>query len=228
MTLTRTAALLGALIGAAFSSSSAIAADPQVEALLSNMRDGYKRLKGVTYTTESQFGKQVFVNSFTFESPTKARISVTSPSLKSAGVLLTKICDGKTVNSKRMNQPSYQEKPYSPDVLADLVPVNLESICFFDWDRQLSTAPGKNMEHSTFKIARNEEWNGRKWTVLQETASRQKVVCSYYIDPATYIIWRTVVKAMPGGNPASECDCKITKLNLAAKVDESEFRMVRV
>jgi len=216
------------LVSAAFSASAAHAADPQVEALLSNMRNAYKQAKSVTFTTETKNGDQDFVSSFSFLSPSKIRVDVTSPGSKPSGALLTKISDGKTVSSKLRNQSEFKEEAYTPTRFASIVPVNLESICFFDWAQQLSTAPGKNMEHSTFKITLGQDWNGKKWTVLHETAAAQKIVCQYYIDPKTFLIWRTIIKPMPGGPKDSESDSKITKLNLSAKIDPSVFGIIRV
>jgi hypothetical protein len=190
------------------------------------MRNAYKGLKGVTYRTESKFGTASFVSDFVFGAPSKIRLTVKRVGAK--GVLVTKICDGKTISVRQGTISAPRQIPYTANNIAAGVPANLESICFFDWAQQLSTASGMNMEHSTFRLMRNQDWNGKKWTVLEETAAAQKVVCTYYIDPKTNIMWRTVVKVMPGGDKANECDCKITQLNLAAKVDESTFKMIRV
>ena len=204
------------------------AADPNVEALLAKMRAAYGSAKSVTFTTETEIGKQKVESSFSFLSPGKIRLALSSSTSKTAGVLLTRISDGKTVSSKAGKRAGFKDQPYTPDSFVAGVPVNLESICFFDWAKQLSTAPGKNMEHSSFKLLLNQDWRGKKWTVLEETATAQKIVCHYFIDPKTNFIWRTTVKAMPGGNAQNNADFQISQMNLAAKIDPSIFKIVRL
>ncbi|MDR3692508.1 MAG: hypothetical protein P4L46_24210 [Fimbriimonas sp.] len=205
-----------------------LAADRQVEELLSHMRVAYATNRSVTYTTQSHFGQVDFTSSFTYQNPNKIRVLISSPNSPAMKTSLIQISDGKRMNVKLPNSMDFAEKAFSVQGFEQQLPVNLESLCFFDWEQQLSTAPGKNMEHSTFQLETNQPWNGRSWTVLVETAPRSRVVCRYYVDPKTYFIWRTVVKPMQGGNPLDASDCQITKLTPGAKVDSSDFHIVHV
>jgi len=217
-----------AIATAVLISTAVRAADSKVEELLSNMRNSYRLTKSATYTTESHFGSNTFVSTFSFVGPSKIRVDTISPNSKSMKTALIEITDGKTMNIKPPNTIDFVENPFTVDRFAQSLPVDLESLSFFDWDRQLSTAEGKNMSKSTFKIELNVEWNAKKWTVLEETAAAQKVVCRYFIDPHTFFIWRTLVTAMPGGSANDNNDCRITKLNLSPKIDESIFTIVHV
>lgn len=224
----RPKALFGVVLASILGASAwARTGDPQVEALLAKMRNAYKQTREVTFTTRALAGGRDFETSGAYMSPNKMRVTVTMTAFKKIGAVLTRICDGKTVSTKELSNP-FKDQPFTVDNMGADLPVNLESMCFFDWARQLSTAPGKNMEHSTFRILPHQTWNGKDWTVLEETAAKEKVVCNYYIDPKTDIIWRTTVKAMPGGNKASEMDCRITELNLSAKIDPTTFQIVQL
>ena len=95
------------------------------------------------------------------------------------------------------------------------IPANLESFSFFDWHRQLSTDPRMNMAQSKFKIKNGVEGNGRKWIVLEETAPQppQTIIATYYIDPSTYLIWRTVSVLQGQSKPFQEAQIKELKIN---------------
>lgn len=196
------------------------AADPQVEALLAKMRIAYRSTKSITYTTESKMGSNVYVSIFNFQSPTKIRMTIASSTDKNLIPGLVLSTDGINVSVSTATLPTKVVAKYTPDVFGSNIRGNLESICFFDWERQLSTAPGKNMEHSTFKISLNQDWKGKKWTVLEETAAKDKVVCRYFIDPKTSYIWRTVVKSLPGGSTDRDSDSYLTKLGGPASFDD--------
>jgi len=218
------AALVALILGA----SAANAADPQVEALLAKMRNAYRAAKSATYTTHSQVRGQAIDVAFVFKSPWEIRADVTIKGLTGKPIKAMEITTGKTTHMDLGGKPAGPDKPFKVDDFVNPLGVNLESICFFDWDRQLSTGPGKNMAQSTFKIMPNQDWNGKKWTVLEETAKTQKVVCKYFIDPKTSLIWRTTVKAMPGGPKNAEMDCQISKMSLNPKVDDSTFKIEHV
>ena len=218
----------GVLASSVLICAAANAADPQVEALLAKMRSTYKATKTATFTTESHVNGQVMTISFAFISPTKIRADITVPRKGGKPVKAVEVTDGKTIHLSVPGQTSGGDKAYTPDSFTGPLGVNLESICFFDYERQLSTAPGKNMATSTFKLQTNQDWDGKKWTVLQETAPKEKVVCSYYVDPKTLYIWRTVVKAMPGGPKNAEMDCRIMKMSPNAKVDPGSFGIVKI
>ncbi len=56
------------------------------------------------------------------------------------------------IYSRLPNTTTYKDQTFTITAFEAGLPVNLESLCFFDWAQQLSTAKGKNMEHSTFLL----------------------------------------------------------------------------
>jgi hypothetical protein len=85
---------------------------------------------------------------------------------------------------------------YDPDSLIGPAAVNLESICFWDGERQLSTRKGGNMHDSKLVLVKGASWNGKIWNVLEESAPTMGVFVQYYIEPRTSLIWRTVVQTV--------------------------------
>ncbi len=190
-------------------SASGHGADKEVEALLANMRNAYQQIKTATYTTEYHFAKQVSLTSFTFESPNliRAMVQTSRTSDPNAGTMV--LSDGDTIYIRQPFSRVYIRDRFSLDGFERAIPVNLESLCFFDWDRQLSTTPGKNMAASTFTIQKNQPWNGKQWTVLtRKRLDAQGVVCNYYIDPKTFLMWRTIRKSFGFPAPPSFCESR--------------------
>jgi hypothetical protein len=109
------------------------------------------------------------------------------------------------------------------DLDAIPIPVNLEVMSFWDWKRQLSTSPGSNMETSKFKLKLNVPWNGKKWTLLQETAYGQGVYADYYIDPKTSLIYRVCVFDLQKSQVRTET--AVVKLERDVKVNPSIFKV---
>lgn len=98
---------------------------------------------------------------------------------------------------------------------------NLETLCFWDYAKQLSTSEGGNMQQSTLKVVQKESWNGKDWIVLEEDAPALGVTVRYFIDPKSYLIWRTVMKVKDGDGGTESW---ITKLELDVKVEDSDFK----
>jgi outer membrane lipoprotein-sorting protein len=199
------------------------AADQQVEALLGHMRDAYKSVKSATFRTESTVypkdePSEDFSCDFAYRSPDLIRIVLKASGAK--GGVVTEVSNGKKITiSTSLGSPPEQD--YSVENIEKGLPVNLESLSFWDFDRQLNTATGKNMAQSTFKIVKDEEWNGKHWIVLEETAKKDNVLCRYFIDPKTYFIWRTRVKDLTTNK--DQMDAHFTKLNPDAGLTEDSF-----
>jgi hypothetical protein len=206
-------------------SALASAAGKDVETLLKHMRDAYSGVKAAAFTTQttlnSDQGNFEFTNDFLYKNPNMVRVIIKGGPLKDAEI--TKVSDGQKITASGSGAGTAPQVDYTPEEFGKGIPANLESVSFFDWDRQLNTAEGKNMAKSTFKIVKSEEWNGRKWTVLEETANEQKVWCRYFIDPSTFLIWRTVVKGLD--DRKDMMDARITKLDTAASVEDSSFKI---
>lgn len=200
----------------------ASAADQQVEGLLAHMRDAYKTVKSATYNTTTTVygpdGSQEYTCDFAYKRPNMIRVIIKGAQLH--GQAVTEISNGTDITISTPEGAMPPQK-FSDDTIEKGLPANLESLCFWDWDRQLSTTAGKNMAQSTFKLIRDEEWNGKHWMVLEETAKKDNVLCRYFIDPKTYLIWRTRVKDLSTGK--DQLDSQITRLNPDADLTDSMF-----
>lgn len=205
----------------ALTCQTAHAADPKVENLLLHMRNAYRAIKTAKFTTVSHFGETVFINSFTYKAPSKIRLDITAPGKTDFKASLIKVTDGKKIWMKFPNAVEFKESAFSVDNFAANLPVNLESLSFFDSCKQLSTAPGKNMAHSQLQILPSQPWNGKRWIVLHEHAPDQKLDCKYFVDPKSFLIWRTVVRQ--DGNPSVYEDSQITHLQLGPTVSDNVF-----
>jgi len=202
-------------------SAFAIAADADVEALLGKMRDAYKGVKGARFQTQTT----MFVESekleaefdVTFKNPNKVRL--TTDKLFGMEGQVKVISDGKTISI--ITPDGKEEIPFSVEAMSDGAPVNLETLCFWDYNRQLSTGEDGNMKKSELTIKKDEEWNDKKWTVLEEVAKEQEVFVKYWIDPKTNFIWRTQVFTLEKRDQVMECTVK--KLDTNVVVDDSMF-----
>ncbi len=199
------------------------AAGKDVEDLLAHMRGAYAAVRSATFATESHFGRTVYVNTFSYSKPAKIRLAITSVGGSSLKDALVKVTDGNSIALKLPSAVKFSHQKYSLDAYEANLPANLESFCFWDSPRQLSTAKGMNMEHSALKIVNGEAWKGKKWIVLEETATAQRLFCRYFVDPKSYLIWRTVVRQI--GAKEDYQDAQITKMDTAAKVPDSIFKV---
>lgn len=207
---------LGAVFGlAAFACPS----EPTVEELLSAMRKAYRETKTAVFQTKSEIretGQELtVVLDGQFMAPNKMKVAFSG--VPSGAVTL--YCDGEKV-SIVIDGKVRRQMDYSLDSLGRSLFANLETLCFFDWKRQLSTETGGNMQKSTLKIVK-EDWNGKSWLVLEEHAPGQKVDVRYFVDPATNFIWRTVATMI--GDKQPFMDARIVRLELNSPIDEKTF-----
>jgi hypothetical protein len=206
----------------------ASANDLDTEALLAKMRSAYRSIKSARFTTEVHRGAFVLACTNYFAAPFEVRceFSNTGSPIKAGQTIA--VTDGTWMYAKLPVTP-FEKTAFGLDAFEQKVPGNLESLCFYDWDRQLSTGTGKNMHFSTLRILKNQKWNGRTWTVLEETAKQQNVLCLYYIDPATSLIWRTKVSLLHSqvGAQGAPVDAWIKQLELGAPLPGSIFAPVQ-
>lgn len=195
------------------------------EDLLAHMRTAYKSVQSATYGTDvditTQAGQQKFTVDWAYKAPNMIRAIIKFVNGQTAGIAVTKVTDGKKITISASNGNSGPGQDFTVDNFENQLPGDLESLCFFDWERQLSTTPGKNMANSTFKVVPNEEWNGKHWTVLEETAKKDNAFVRYFIDPKTYFIWRTIHSNLDDKKPI--LDSKLTRMDPHARVDDSIF-----
>lgn len=195
------------------------ASDPQVETLLGQMRAAYKAVKAAHLKVECRLEQFTLNADMLYKSPSKMKVSVTSDRIKGAMVRVT---DGKSVSTRNPGSTGNTTQKYTKDNFEMGLPLNLESLCLFDYARQLSTERGNNMEHSALKIRNGRSWNGKQWLVLEETATAQKVFVTYYIDAKTFLIWRTVAQRLDTKKQIQ--DCSIKKLDLSPNIPDSAFK----
>lgn len=211
-----------ALAAALFAvSSMAVAADEEVEKLLGAMRDAYKAVNTAKFTTVTTMNIEEKDVSTTFEATYKAadKLYLWTDNMFGMEGKIKLICDGKTIS---VTTPSDKdETPFSLEELSSAMPLNLESMCFWDWKRQLSTGDDGNMKKSTFKLSKDQDWNEKKWTVLEETANEQGVFVKYWIDAKTNFIWKTDVFEIE--TKAKVMTCEIKKLETGLTVADSLF-----
>lgn len=187
----------------------AAAADKEVEDLLSKMRKAYSAVSGATMEVavrvNSQSGWQSGVLNVDYARPFQVRFRGAVGENR-----VERYSNGKRVVTIRNGSRSSSDT-VDVDTVGGGVGGNLEWLCFFDWKRQLSTAAGANMNQSKLKLG-NEEWNGKKWTVLDEVAENVGVSVRYFIDPKTYFIWR----------------CDVTSLQIDQLVQKTEVKVLRL
>jgi outer membrane lipoprotein-sorting protein len=197
----------------------ALDSDKEVQKLLASMRTAYSTVESASLLVKTEFdnlGKRESQSiSMSFQKPNLLHLDFSYK-----GQTATRICDGKKVYTMGSGG-GRQVMTYSLDALGGDLPINLESMSFFDWKRQLSTSSGANMEKSRFKVIPSEQWNDRDWIVLEETAHGQNVFVRYFIDPRTYYIWRCEVKSIDSKKFMMETE--VQKLMVNVKLDPKLF-----
>lgn len=204
---------------------SALSADKAVEDLLAKMRKAYSSAKsvklGVTSLMASELGEQELTVELMYVKPNKVATRVLGiPQAGKEGIQWRS--DGKTIQWDTLEgkkSAAWTVRQAEQVAFA----VNLETLNFWDWKRQLSTATGGNMKKSTFRLLAKETFQNKDYMVLEETAKEQQVFVRYFIDPKTYFIKRTRVERLDTKDLIM--DCKVTKFELNAKVDPKAFKI---
>jgi outer membrane lipoprotein-sorting protein len=207
--------------------TAAIAAPPpqaskEVEDLLAKMRNAYKTVGTATFSMEATIlaenGDVVVKMDGGFKSPNLMYVDAVSEENKAHIV-----SDGTKIYAVADGVARVLEIPYNVDNMGRVLSgANLELINFYDWKRQLSTAKGDNMAESKLSIRKNEKWNNKTWTVLEEAAPAMDVYVEYYIDPKTYFVWRTVQMSLD--KEFTRGDFVVKALKTGVKIDEKKFQ----
>jgi hypothetical protein len=194
-------------------------AEKETDALLRRMRNAYDRLQaakvGFSFRRPSDREQAAPSGNLIFAAPSRIRAEMDFPDYGSVKVY----CDGRTITTLDATEDEPEVTDYTPDGVHRMVPANLEILCLFDWRRQLSTAPGGNMHDSRLRVLATESWNQKEWTVLEETAGN--VVIRYYIDPQTFLIWRTRIGDTTGQE--TSYDGWLTAFQPLDTVDQRQF-----
>lgn len=195
-----------------------------VEQLLTNMRAAYQKPQTVRIKTEallpigSEKEPQRMQFDLTFKRPYKVFCKVTRfPGQEGKDIFW--VTDGKSLKST--GPEGTRKSDISPDEIGKGWPINLESLSFWDYERQLSTKAGANMEKSVFAVIESEQWNDKAWLVLEETAKGQDVFVRYFIDPKTFFIWRCDVWDLEKKN--HYYDITVKELEIDPAVDDKIF-----
>jgi len=186
-------------------------------ALLEKMNKAYSSVKSAKFSVE---GKGYVRDATTkmdvvFAAPHKIRATVTGLFGEGSKTIFTTTGDKVTIVDAE-GKMEKREVDFDQMRLTG----NLETLCFWDHKAQLSASDGGNMQGSTLKVIAKESWNGKDWIVLEEDAPQVGVEVRYFIDPKTYLIWRTLTKSKDGGNTTESW---ITKLELDPKVSDKDF-----
>lgn len=195
--------------------------DAQVEELLSKLRIMYSspqtaRLE-VAVRQAAEGGFAEFIVRFEYSKPNRFRVEVLQGERKQ----FQAISDGKKVAIFDASGTLKESKDWDLKMLEQVVPANLETISFYDWQRQLSTDEGSNMHNNILKITKDELWNDKTWTILDETAPEAGVIVKYFIDKDTNLIWRTLVRTTEDNRLLQ--DCQVTKMERGIGIDPKRF-----
>lgn len=210
--------LAGTLVAAA---SISIASEEEVDKLLASMRKAYSGAKTAKFTVQTVMKAEEKDLSVTFEATFKGpdKLYLYTDNMFGVEGKIKLRCDGKTIVVTTPEDKD--EVPFTVENLSSAMPLNLESLCFWDHKRQLSREADGNMHTSTFKILSDQDWNDKKWTILEETANEQKVFVKYWIEPKTSFIWKTEVFELESKERVMTCEIK--KLEIGLDVEDSVF-----
>ncbi|MBC8064474.1 MAG: hypothetical protein H7Y17_06570 [Chlorobia bacterium] len=214
-----TAGILLVVAGHAFGAKEA---DQEIEKLLARMREAYsgaKTARVTVKTTGLRFGKDTIVSDMTYMKERKIYTKISGNS-SFPGRSRLFISDGVKVQVDDLSGNT-QLSDFNLDFIP--FPINLEAMSFWDWKRQLSTAPGANMNKSVMKLKKGVKWNGKDWLVLEETAHEQGVYVDYHIDPKTAFIHRVQVYDLKKKELRTEM--VVSRLEINPRVDAKIFKL---
>ncbi|SRR5581483_4312064 len=194
---------------------------PEAEALLAKMRAAYQAVKSAKFTVQFEAADSTgptVTGSVNYEymSPSKLRAEFTVP--PQAPFRL--ICNGKAI-AIFTSAGKRREFSFSFKTLSANLPTNLETICFYDAEHELSVGKGGNMAHSKLQVLTSVPWNDKKWTVLRETDSAEDITVDYFIDPASSLIYRTLGSEI--SSKKTYIDARVIALQLNPTIDPSRF-----
>ena len=216
--------LLAMVVLTALLASQGMASSKEVEDLLAKMRNAYKSVKTARFRTKvDALGQKRFRNRVVVDVLYQAPKMLTLRAMRPGEVYESLVSDGRRI-LKVTARSETQVDIATIDTLTGGLPINLESICFFDWKRQLSTDVGCNMHTSQLGIKQGQVWNGKTWLVLTEAAPGRSgmTLLEYYIDPKTYLIWRVIGHLQDGEKTV---DAYLMNLSVNVPVKVEAFKM---
>lgn len=192
-----------------------------VEALLGKLRTAYTtpqtaRIE-VNVRQEMREGFAEFVVKLDFQRTNKVHLEVYQENRFRFGA----VSDGSKIAALGDDRKVIETKDWGVVAMTEVIPANLETICFYDYARQLSTEEGANMHGSKLTITKDEVWNEKTWTILEEVAPDVGVIVKYFIDKQTHLIWRTLVRNMETNKLMQ--DCQVVRLETGITFDPNRF-----
>ncbi len=195
-----------------------------VPTLLSRMRSAYEKVGSARLSVAITFYPSPenaisLALEMEYLKPDRVRVLLSSMNER---VLV--VSDGKAVAVMHELTGGRVVNPFSLEHLNASVPGNLETICFWDWKRQLSSEGEGKMAGSKLRLLGGEEWKGKRWMVLEERDERLDLLVKYYVDPKTFLIMRTAVYGLSRGSLYQ--DAQVIALETGVKIEEERFRIV--
>ena len=163
-----------------------------VEDLLARMRAAYQDITTADVRFISSRGHSKMEGQLQYERPGTVEATLQLPEYGTVRVS----SDGERIRVIDPELTAPEELKWSVQNLRTAVAANLEVISLWDSQRQLSTGEGGNMRGDTLRLVQPETWNRKRWLVLEERAGGD--LYRYYIDPATYLIHRTLATRSDG------------------------------
>lgn len=199
--------------------------DAKSKALLNKIREVYRTTRTARMRTtfeEVRESKRVRLTSeCSYQAPTSFRIvSHGLARIAPSGYVL--VTDGKKIRVDGLPGGTSMTAFDRRQMRRNLPHVNLEVMCFYDWQRQLSRERGGFMHGSTFR-ATDESWNGKMYSVLEETNKMQGVRVKYFTDPKTGLIWRTEQYSLDGSTPYMVTTIDSMEVNVP--IDPATFKV---
>lgn len=194
-------------------------ADMDSATLLSKMRSAYEGVKSAKFHVIGKGfspASKEQISDFEYKAAKKVRAEVVGLFDEKSKIVFTANGDKFSARDESGKLPAttFDFEQFQPAG-------NLETLCFWDWKKQLSTEEGGNMQKSKLSVTQHEKWNDKDWIVLEENASEQKVKCRYFVDPKTFFIWRTISTPDSGEHVT---DSWITKLDTGIEIDDKDFK----
>lgn len=201
-------------------------AELTAEQLLAKMRAAYKAVPSVELKVQTKFIRAktvIALSTIEFLAPNKIRIETTGiPGLE--GDMFRAVSDGSRVSMTGLPGGPI-EWPYDYNRFIRSVPMlDLETLCYWDWAKQLSTAKGGNMAASRLAVKR-EDWQGQSYYVLEEHADRQGVFIRYFVEPHRFLIMKVLQYQSDSTGPSQEN--LVLKLHLRKPLVPEDFKNSR-
>ncbi|MBX3118688.1 MAG: hypothetical protein KF784_06455 [Fimbriimonadaceae bacterium] len=186
---------------------------PKPADLLAKMRKAYDGIEAAQFTVEVS---HPFYN---YQAP--MTVSIRKPSFARVDIQMKGGAKIRTVSDGKQMALSDLTKPAAKSPMTELnqfggMPVNLESICFLNAGRELSTEKGNNMEKSVLSVQEKSDLY-----ILKETVTQPDRIIFYEVDKKTFLIMKTTEFRNKEAKPYS--NTKLKNLNLKPKFGPGFF-----